>query len=40
MIEKIASFFKFISDWFKSDLCVFKYFYDALFITNNNSYEK
>ena len=36
MIEKIASFFKFISDWFKSDLCVFKYFYDALFITNNN----
>ena len=36
MLGKIASFFKFMSDWFKSDLCIFKYFYDALVITNNN----
>lgn len=36
MLGKIATFFKFVSDWFKSDLCIFKYFYDALVITNNN----
>lgn len=36
MLEKIALFFKEISDYMKSDLCLFKYFKDALSITNNN----
>ena len=36
MLEKIALFFKGISDYMKSDLCLFKYFADALSITNNN----
>lgn len=36
MIEKIALFFKGISDYMKSDLCLFKYFKDSLVITNNN----
>lgn len=36
MIEKIALFFKNILDWLKLDNCIFRYFFDALKITNNS----
>ncbi len=36
MIQKIAMFFKNILDWIKFDFCIFKYFSEALKITNSN----
>ena len=36
MIGKIATFFKNFSDWLKSDVCLLRYFIDAIKITNNN----
>lgn len=36
MVKNIATFFKNLLDWIKSDFCIFRYFSDALKITNSN----
>lgn len=36
MLEKLALFFKNISDYMKSDICLFNYFKEALVLTNKN----
>ena len=36
MVKNIATFFKNLLDWIKSDFCIFRYFSDALKINNSN----